>query len=80
MTQYKYTVVIVPDMESGGFVATVPVLGLATQGESLDEVRQMVQEAISGYIEGLKQEGQSISVESDAMAAQIRTEQVAVQV
>ena len=75
-----YTVVIEPDLDEGGFVATVPVLRIATQGETLDEVRQLVHEAIAGYLEGLKQEGQPIPVESETQAAQIRTEQVAVQV
>ncbi len=79
MTQYHYTVIIEPDLDEGGYVANVPVLGIATQGETLDEVRQMVQEAIAGYLEGLKQEGQPIPVESASLAAQIRTEQIAVQ-
>ena len=78
MTQYNYTVVFEPDFAEGGYVATVPVLGIATQGESLEEARAMVQEAILGFIEGLQQEGQPIPEESSDVAQQIRTEQVAV--
>ena len=52
MREYKYTVIIEPDLDNGGSVATVPVLGIATQGEPLPETRRMVREAISGYIEG----------------------------
>lgn len=80
MTQYQYTVIIEPDLEEGGFVATVPILGIATQGESLDEVRLMIQEAIAGYLEGLKQENQPIPIESDAAGTLVRMEHVAVQV
>jgi predicted RNase H-like HicB family nuclease len=78
MTQYNYTVVFEPDLEEGGYVATVPALGIATQGETLDDARSMVQEAILGYIEGLQQEGQTIPQEPSGVAQQIRTEQVAV--
>lgn len=80
MTQYHYTVIIEPDLDDGGFVANVPLLGLATQGETLEEVRQMAQEAIAGYLEALRQAGQQIPVESADLATQIRMEQVAVQV
>jgi predicted RNase H-like HicB family nuclease len=78
MTQYSYTVVFEPDVElAGGYVASVPALGIATQGESLEEARTMVQEAILGCIEGLQQEGQPIPQERSEVAQQIRTEQVA---
>jgi len=80
MTQYTYTVLFEPDIDEGGFVASVPALGIASQGETLDEARQMIQEAIAGYIEGLQQEGQPIPLEPAELAAQLRTEQVAVQV
>ncbi len=78
MTQYNYTVVYEPDFEEGGYIATVPALGIATQGETLEEARTMVQEAILGFIEGLQQKGQPIPKEPSDAALQIRTEQVAV--
>jgi antitoxin HicB len=80
MAQYHFTVVFEPDLDEGGYVATVPVLGIATQGETLDEARSMAQEAIAGYIEALQQEGQPIPVEPDSLAAQIRTENLAIEV
>ena len=78
MRQYKYTVIFEPDLEEGGWVATVPVLGLATQGESLREARLMVREAIAGYIAGLCSEGQPIPAEPRRLSGRIRKEQVAV--
>lgn len=63
MAQYAYTVLFEPDPEEGGYVATVPALGIATQGETLEEARRMAQEAISGYLEGLLQEGQTVPEE-----------------
>jgi predicted RNase H-like HicB family nuclease len=80
MREYKYTVIFEPDLESGGWVATVPVLGLATQGESLPETRRMVREAISGYIEGLRSEGQPIPPEPSRLVSRIRTERIAIKI
>jgi HicB-like antitoxin of HicAB toxin-antitoxin system len=45
ITEYSYTVVFEP-AEEGGFVVTVPALpGLVTEGDSLEEAREMVSEA-----------------------------------
>ena len=80
MAKYNYTVIFEPDFADGGYAATVPALGIATQGESLEQARRMVQEAIIGYIEGLQQEGQPIPEEPKEMAQQLHTEQVAVSI
>ena len=43
---------IVHVAEEGGFWAEVPALpGCVTQGESLDEVRENLREAITGWLE-----------------------------
>jgi len=56
MTEYKYTVII-ERAEEGGYLARVPALNdLTTEGDTLDEVKFMVQDAIKGYIETLKAE------------------------
>lgn len=80
MTRYEFTVVFEPDPEDGGYVAHVPALGIATQGETLDEARVMVQDAIAGFIESLKQAGQPIPVEPAALHSQIHLEQITVSV
>jgi antitoxin HicB len=57
MTVHRYTVLFEP-AEEGGFVATCPALhGLVTEGETLEEAREMVKDAIRGYLESLAIDG-----------------------
>jgi antitoxin HicB len=61
---YSYTVLLQPEPE-GGYTVTCPTLpGLVTYGESLDEARAMAADAIRGYIECLREDGEPIP-ESD---------------
>ena len=54
MTQYKYTVIFEP-AEEGGYTVIVPALpGLVTEGDSLEEAKEMVKDAIKCYLESLK--------------------------
>ena len=54
MTEYKYTVIIEP-AEEGGYIARVPALDdLTTEGETLEEIQDMVKDAIKCHIETLK--------------------------
>ena len=56
-----YTVVFTPDPEAGGYVVTCPALpGLVTEGDTLEQARRMAQDAIAGYLEGLRELGRSI--------------------
>jgi len=49
-------VVIIED-ESGGYVAFVPALpGCHTQGDTLEEVRKNIKEAVELYLETLTEE------------------------
>ncbi len=60
----SFTVIIRPD-EDGGFVASVPSLpGCYTQGETLDDTRENVQEAIRGYLQVLRDGGDPIPDDS----------------
>ncbi len=64
MPQYQYTVVFEP-AEEGGYVVTVPALpGLVTEGDSLEEARAMVKDAIRGYLESLVKHGEEIPLET----------------
>ena len=52
MKNYK---VVLEEQEEGGFVAYVPTLpGCATQGETRDETMKNIKEAISVYVESLR--------------------------
>ena len=63
MAQYNYTVVFEPATE-GGYVVTVPALpGLVTEGDTIEEARAMVKDAIRGYLENLIKHGEEIPIE-----------------
>ena len=60
MPDYQYTAVFEP-AEEGGYVVTVPALpGLVTEGDTLEEARAMVKDAIRGYLESLQKHGEEI--------------------
>jgi antitoxin HicB len=55
--KYSYTVLFEP-AEEGGYVAFCPALpGLVTEGDTSEEVRSRVKEAIAGYVESLQKDG-----------------------
>ena len=63
MPQYQYTAVFEPAPE-GGFVVTVPALpGLVTEGDTIEEARAMVKDAIHSYLESLIKHGEEIPIE-----------------
>lgn len=48
----------------GGYVATVPTLpGCMSQGETFEETKDQIKDAIKGYIAVLKEDGDEIPVE-----------------
>ena len=58
MAQYHYTAVFEPAVE-GGYIVSVPALpGLVTEGDTIEEARAMVKDAIRGYIESLVKHGE----------------------
>ena len=57
MSELRYTVLFEP-AEEGGYVATCPALpGLVTEGDTLQEARDMVRDAIFAYVESLQKDG-----------------------
>ena len=55
--EYNYTVLYEP-AEEGGYVVTCPALpGLVTEGDTLEEAREMVRDAIRTYLESLLKDG-----------------------
>jgi len=60
----KYTIILDPDLEEGGFTVTVPALpGCVTQGESIEECIERAREAIELYIESLLADGEPVPEE-----------------
>lgn len=57
---FTYTVLFEP-AEEGGFVVTCPALpGLVTEGDTLEEAREMAVDAIRGYLESFVKDGDPI--------------------
>jgi antitoxin HicB len=57
----KYTVLVHPDREAGGFYATVPAVpGVVDQGETVEEALANVQKALAFTIESMLEDGEEI--------------------
>ena len=55
--EYSYTVVFEP-AEEGGYTVTCPALpGVVTEGDALEEAREMAADAIRCYLESLQKDG-----------------------
>ncbi len=64
-TEYSYTVLFEPAEESG-YVVRVPAFpGLVTEGDTLEEARQMAKDAVRAYIESLRKDGLPIPPDTD---------------
>ena len=58
--EFTYTVAFHPEPE-GGYTVTVPALrGCISYGETLDEARVNIAEAIEGYLDALRKAGDPI--------------------
>lgn len=59
--QRRFKVILEWNDEGGGYTVTVPALpGCITEGDNLEEALANVQEAIKGYLEALKIQGQPL--------------------
>lgn len=66
MNEYKYTIILDPDPEEGGYTVTVPSLpGCVTQGETIEEAIAMAKDAIRLYIETLIEHGEPVPEERE---------------
>jgi antitoxin HicB len=66
MSDRRYTIILDPDEEDGGYTVTVPALpGCVTQGDTLEEAIAMANEAIRGFLEALAKDGQPIPEEHE---------------
>ena len=64
MNEYRYTIILYPNPEQGGYTVTVPALsGYVTEGETFEEAIVMAKEAIQLYIESLISDGEPIPTE-----------------
>lgn len=47
-----------PDEEMGGYVSRCPVLGVASQGETIDEAEDNIREAVCMYLSSIDEDGE----------------------
>ena len=63
----RYTIVMVPESEAGGYSVLVPALpGCVTHGRSAEQCVERAREAIAGYIESLEKHGEPVPEEREA--------------
>lgn len=66
MSNYRYTIILYPDPEEGGYTVTVPALpGCVTQGETIEEAIAMAKDAIRLHVEVLIAEGEPVPQERE---------------
>ncbi len=72
--EYSFTILLEPN-EPDGYLVTCPaLLGLVTEGNTLDEAYAMAQDAIQGYLESLIEHGEPIPEDKMTMPARVRIE------
>jgi predicted RNase H-like HicB family nuclease len=63
MSEHGYRVIFEP-LAEGGFQVIVPALpGIVTYGRTLEEAREMAQDAISCHLQGLLKDNEEIPVD-----------------
>jgi antitoxin HicB len=72
VAEYSFTVFFEPAAE-GGYVVTCPALpGLVTEGDTLDEARNMARDAIRAYLESLRKDGEPIPADPKLAAQPVK--------
>lgn len=62
---YRYNIILKPEPE-GGYTVVVPSLpGCITYGKDLREAREMVRDAISGYVASLRRHHEPIPTDTE---------------
>jgi antitoxin HicB len=72
--EYNFTVLFEPAVE-GGYVVKCPALpGLVTEGDTLDEAREMAEDAIRAYLESLRKDGEPIPADRKLLLNPVKEE------
>ena len=70
MREYRYTIILQPEPDEGGYSVTVPALpGCVAQGETLEEAITLAREAIALHVTGLVEEGEPVPDEPEPLQA-----------
>jgi predicted RNase H-like HicB family nuclease len=61
----RYTVVLAPDPDEGGYVVSVPALpGCVTEGDTVEEALENAKDLVRLYIEDLEAHGEPVPQET----------------
>ncbi len=70
--EFNFTVIFEP-AEEGGYIVICPALpGLVTEGDTLEEARQMARDAIRAYLESLHKDGLPIPPDKEIMLEPVK--------
>lgn len=62
----KFKIILEPDFEQGGYVVSCPSLpGCHSQGDTVEEARANIKEAIIAYVESLKKHNEPVPIEEE---------------
>lgn len=68
----RFTVILTPDPEDGGFAAECPAIpGCISEGETVEEALANVHEAIAGCLESLAARGAALPADGSVIVATV---------
>jgi antitoxin HicB len=71
----RFTVVLSPDAEDGGYVAECPAIpGCISEGDSIEEALANIREAIEGCLESLEARNEPLPTEGSVIVANVHVE------
>ena len=71
-TVFKYTAILEPDKEVGGYSVSIPALpGCVSQGDTFEEAVANIKEATELYLEVLKEKNEEIPLEENSVVAPV---------
>lgn len=71
----RFTVILTPDLEDGGYVAECPVIpGCISEGETLEEALRNIKNALEGCLETLAERGEPLPEDGLVVVATVEVE------
>ena len=71
----RFTVVLSPDVEDGGYVAECPAIpGCVSEGDSIEEALANIREAIEGCLESLAARNEPLPAEGSVIVANVEVD------
>ena len=71
----RFTVVLSPDVEDGGYVAECPAIpGCISEGDSIEDALANIREAIEGCLESLAARNEPLPAEGSLIVANVEVD------